>query len=203
MNDNYLYPAIVTTFSYFIPGTLPAIDLHFTAEQICMGFLIMGLRVVDVSVGTLRMISVVNSRIKLSFLLGFVEVSVWLLVISSTLKMVQDNLILGVFYVLGFSMGNVIGILIEERLQLGNLTLRVFSPTELGMADKIRKLGYGATVFEGKGKDGAVELIFSFIPRKALKEIMPLIGDNPKIFYTFDYGGYSNKRSMKHDSDKK
>ncbi|HSP41904.1 MAG TPA: DUF5698 domain-containing protein, partial [Luteolibacter sp.] len=89
-----------------------------------VGVLIMLARMVDVTIGTLRVISVIDGRMKTSFLLGFVEVVVWLSVISVTLGMIQENPWLGLFFALGFSLGNVLGIVVEQRIPLGNLTLR-------------------------------------------------------------------------------
>jgi uncharacterized protein YebE (UPF0316 family) len=81
-----------------------------------IGVLIMLARMVDVTIGTLRVISVIDGRMKISFILGFVEVVVWLSVISLTLGLIGENPWLGLFFALGFSVGNVLGILVERRI---------------------------------------------------------------------------------------
>ena len=49
------------------------------------------LRIVDVSVGTIRTIAVVNGRIKISVLLGFIEVLIWITVVSQVIARVKES----------------------------------------------------------------------------------------------------------------
>jgi uncharacterized protein YebE (UPF0316 family) len=127
--------------------------------------------------------------------LGFLEVLIWIGVISITLEKVRERPILGLFFALGFSLGNVFGILIERRIPLGNLTLRVVGGEELRtLANHLRDLGLHATLLKGEGRSGECMMLFSFMPKKylpkALNLLKPMLND---IFYTLDYGGSSNQ----------
>jgi len=84
-----------------------------------LGIFVFIARIVDVSVGTLRTISIVQGRTKLSFFLAFIETSVWLVVLSAVLPKVMETPLLGLFYAFGFATGNVVGILVEKRLAMG------------------------------------------------------------------------------------
>jgi uncharacterized protein YebE (UPF0316 family) len=110
------------------------------------GVLVFLVRIVDVSLGTIRTISTVQGRTRTAFLLGFVEVSMWLGVIAAIVNRVAERPVLGVFYALGFSTGNVVGILIERRLAFGHTVLRVFtSDRGAEFAAALREAGHPAT----------------------------------------------------------
>lgn len=152
-------------------------------------------RMVDVSIGTLRVISVIDGRMKTAFALGFVEVLVWLSVITLTLDKIQTSPVLGFFFALGFSLGNVLGIYVERRIPLGNLTLRVVGSAEVReIADEIRATGLGATVLKGEGSTGERLMLFCFLPKKYLPRVMSILQPRrERVFYTLDYGGSSNR----------
>ncbi|MGA1237571.1 MAG: DUF5698 domain-containing protein [Limisphaerales bacterium] len=112
-------------------------------------------RVFDVTMGTMRTISIVHGRMWVAFGLGLMEVSMWLVVISAVITQIAAKPLLGVFYALGFSVGNVVGILVERRVALGNMSLRVISAARGGeLARRLRELGYGVTTFQGGAERG-------------------------------------------------
>ncbi|MBU1108806.1 MAG: hypothetical protein KKB51_19170 [Candidatus Riflebacteria bacterium] len=127
---------------------------------ILTGLAVFFARIVDVSVGTIRIISIVNGRMKTAFILGFVEVSIWLLVISTVLDKIKESPVIAVFYALGYASGNVVGILIEKRVSLGNSLLRIIS-MENGaeIATEFRRLGYQVVSFDGIESDRAIKEI--------------------------------------------
>lgn len=160
-----------------------------------LGLLIMIARMVDVTIGTLRVISVIDGRMKTAFCLGFIEIIVWLSVISLTLEKIQASPLLGFFFALGFSLGNVLGIAVERRIPLGNLTLRVVGGDEVRtIASEIRESGLGATVLKGEGSSGERLMLFCFLPKKMLRHILNILEPHKQnVFYTLDYGGSSNR----------
>ena len=89
---------------------------------------------------------------------------------------------------LGFAAGNFVGILIEERLAMGNLIIRVITrkdATEL--VSFLWKSGYGVTSVDAMGEGGPVKLIFSIVKRKKLGQIIEVIKRfNPNAFYTVE-----------------
>lgn len=167
-------------------------------EVLGVGLLIMLARMADVTIGTLRVISVIDGRMKTSFILGFVEVVIWLSVISVTLTRIEANPWLGLFFALGFSIGNVLGILVERRIPLGNLTLRVVGGDEVrSLATELHACDLRTTLLKGEGRSGEKNMLFCFMPKRALPKVMPLLrARRDEIFYTLDYGGISNKVLM-------
>ena len=152
-------------------------------------------RMIDVTIGTLRVISVIDGRMRTAFLLGFVEVMVWISVISVTLNKIGENPMLAFFFALGFSIGNVLGIFVERKIPLGNLTLRMVGGAEVReLAARIRELGLNATLLRGEGRSGENTMMFCFMPKSSLKHVMPLVKPvRDRVFYTLDYGGSSNQ----------
>lgn len=160
-----------------------------------LGVLIMAARMVDVAIGTLRVISVVDGRLRTSFVLGFVEVLIWVSIVSLTLDHIEESPYLALFFALGFSLGNVLGIILERRLPLGNLTLRAVGGEEVReLAASLRETGLGATVLKGEGHRGDRYMLFSFMPKSMLRTVKPLLEPHKEeVFYTLDYGGTSNR----------
>jgi uncharacterized protein YebE (UPF0316 family) len=128
------------------------LELGFDAVTILIGVVVFLARVADVSMGTMRTISIVQGRTKIAFILGFFEVSMWLVVISAVVNQILSKPILGVFYALGFSTGNVVGIIIERRLAFGHMALRIITQAKAKqMTEEIRSAGYAVTTFQGEG----------------------------------------------------
>ncbi|HNX53421.1 MAG TPA: DUF5698 domain-containing protein, partial [Pontiellaceae bacterium] len=92
-----------------------------------IGLLIFCARIVDVSIGTLRTIVTVQGRTRLAFALGFMEVTLWVTIISAIVKQIHTAPVLALFYGLGFATGNVVGIALERKLALGHVALRAFT----------------------------------------------------------------------------
>lgn len=151
------------------------IDLMLDSETLGMGLIVFLARVVDVSVGTIRTISTVNGRMKTAFILGCVEVSVWILIVSKVISEITHKPILVVFYALGFSTGNVLGILVERRIGFGYIGLRIICQKKgREMADAIRSEGYAVTTFEGEGKSGPVIELYLVCKRSNLNPILEI-----------------------------
>lgn len=160
-------------------------DMGLDLYTLLTGIVVFLFRIVDVSLGTIRTISTVQGRTRTAFILGFVEVSMWLAVIAAIVSRVAERPILGVFYALGFSTGNVVGILIERKLAFGHTVLRVITQ-ERGerLAVELREIGHPATCFEGRGGSGPVTEVCVVCRRRDLNAILAVVGDVvPEAFY--------------------
>lgn len=157
----------------------------FDLGTLLMGAVIFVARVVDVSLGTVRTISTVQGRTKTAFFLGFIEVSMWLIVISTVVSTITHKPILGVFYALGFSTGNVVGILMERKLAFGHIVLRIISPQRgREMAGRMRDAGFGVTTFQGEGLNGSVTELFVVSRRRDLRNLLDIATTaDPSAFY--------------------
>ncbi|HEX2991004.1 MAG TPA: DUF5698 domain-containing protein, partial [Anaerolineales bacterium] len=75
-------------------------------------------RVLDVTLGTLRIIFISRGRKYLAPLLGFIEVLIWITVVSQIIGG-ASNFAAYFAYAAGFAVGNYVGMWIEERLAIG------------------------------------------------------------------------------------
>ncbi len=132
-------------------------------------------RIFDVSIGTIRIIFVSRGKKLLSPLLGFFEVSIWLLAMSQVMQNL-DNAVCFIAYAGGFAMGNFVGIYIEEKLAMGTLIIRIFLPKDTcEMKDRLYAAGFGVTRINAHGRNGDVEILFSVIKRKDLDKAVKII----------------------------
>ena len=144
-------------------------------------------RIIDVTVGTLRIIFVARGRKYLSALLGFIESLIWVLAISQVIQNL-NNWVTYVAFALGFSAGNYIGVLFEEKLAMGNLIIRIITRQEADeLVQFLWKSGYGVTSVDGWGETGPVKVIFTVCKRRYAEKIIKIIKHfNPKAFYTIE-----------------
>lgn len=160
-------------------------------QLLLLGLAIFSARVIDVSLGTIRTVAIVRGRTITAFIMGFFEVLAWLVVITTVVQRVSESPILALFYALGYSTGNVVGIWLERQLAIGSVIVRVISrnmgPVHAAM---LRESGRRVTVFEGSGSTGPVQEVFTVCERKELKEILRAISlVEPDVFYVTEYPG--------------
>ena len=129
-------------------------------------------RIIDVTVGTMRIIFVSRGFRFLSVAAGFIEIMVWLLV----LRQIMANLnhwSYFIAYAAGFSTGNYIGITIERHLAIGYIIVRVITQKEAyGLERYLRNHDFMMTVLDARGDTGPVKVLFMVIKRKALGEVL-------------------------------
>ena len=156
-----------------------------------MGFVIFGARIVDVCVGTRRLASIIQGRTRAAFILGFLETGMWVFIIASVLQRIAEKPVIGIFYALGFSTGNVVGIMLERRMAYGNMVVRAFVPSDgEKIAEAIYALGFGVTLFPGKGVKGPVTEVCVVCRRGEIRRITDTIESMwPGAFYVTEHAG--------------
>jgi len=156
-----------------------------------LGILVFFARIVDVSVGTLRTISIVQGRTKIAFFLAIIETSVWLIVLSQVLPKIIEAPLLGVFYAFGFASGNVVGILVEKRLAMGHINFRIITKDNAQrITQSLREKGFIVTTFEGEGSTGKVTEIYVATERKMLPGLIKIVKEiEPDAFYIAEQTG--------------
>jgi len=144
-------------------------------------------RICDVSIGTMRIIFVSKGKRNIAPFLGFFEILIWITAISKIMQNL-DNYVNYVAYAAGFATGNFVGMIIEEKLAMGILMIRIFAH-ERGpeLVNVLNTNGYGATVLEAHGARDKVHLIYTIVPRNELAKVLEVILQfNPKAFYTIE-----------------
>jgi uncharacterized protein YebE (UPF0316 family) len=100
------------------------LDFAFVYSWVTVPLLIFSARIIDVSIGTLRVIFLSKGYKKLAPILGFFEVIIWILAVTQVMKHL-DNYFNIFAYGAGFATGNYIGLLIDEKLSLGLVMIRI------------------------------------------------------------------------------
>ncbi|MDA3942327.1 MAG: DUF2179 domain-containing protein [Bacteroidetes bacterium] len=144
-------------------------------------------RIMDVTVGTIRLIFVSRGYKYLAPSLGFIEVIIWLLAIGQIMQQL-DNFMSYIGYGVGFAMGNYIGIILVEKMTIGTVVIRIIPKKDTSeLVSHLREAGYGVTSVDATGKSGAVNMLFSIIKRKDLRDALRIINThNPHAFYTIE-----------------
>ena len=149
--------------------------------------LIFSARIMDVSIGTMRVIFISRGYKMFAAVSGFFEVLIWVFAITQILS----NLTNPVYYIAyagGFATGNYVGMRIEEKIALGKVLVRVITPNNVAnMTDFLRKRNFGVTTHDARGLYGNVKILFTIIPRRDLDTVVDAIRKlNPKAFYTVE-----------------
>lgn len=156
-------------------------------DVVLTSLLIVAARVVDVSLGTLRTVSIMHGRRAVALCLGFIEILVWVLVVSEVIGSIKENMVYGVAYAGGFALGTWLGMTIEQRLAMGTQVLRVFTRKGDEMAESLRELGHRVTIFDGRGRNGPVAMLFVQSDRRKVGRMLARLRDiDPECYYTVD-----------------
>jgi uncharacterized protein YebE (UPF0316 family) len=144
-------------------------------------------RLTDVTLGTMRIIFVSRGKKYLAPVFGFVEVFIWITVVSQIVRGAQ-NIVAYLAYAAGFAVGNYVGMIVEEKLAIGTLMIRVILPKNgSALIKRLRAEGYGVTHVDGCGANGPVMLIYTVVMRKELSHVVDLIQEiHPKAFFTVE-----------------
>ena len=152
-----------------------AITLDFsgvTFEMILGGLLIAFARIFDVSLGVLRMSAQSAGRKQAAWGFAFLESLIWVVVVSSIVTNLSHP-IYAIFYALGFATGTLVGVTLEGFFASGEQVVRIFTHHGDAMAAHFREQGFRVTQFEGKGRDGPIQLLFIHMARKQARKVPP------------------------------
>jgi uncharacterized protein YebE (UPF0316 family) len=155
---------------------MESLHLHIPAQfdwyaWLGLPLLIFLARVIDVTLGTLRIIFTSRGLRNLAPFLGFIETFIWIVAVSSLVKHAQ-NIVAFIGYAGGFATGTFVGMLLENRLAMGTVTVRAIVRRD--PADLLKMLtgaGFGVTCVDGTGSAGQVKIIYTTLKRQDLPAV--------------------------------
>lgn len=161
--------------------------IAFLIQYIGLPGLVFLARVIDVSLGTLRIIFISRGKKFLAPLLGFVETFIWIVAVSQIIRNIQDVWSY-VGYAGGFATGTIVGMWIEDRLAIGTLILRTILPGDVSdLRERLHSSGFGVTCVAGRGAQSDVTLVYTIIKRKDLQEVVAIIHQlHPQAFISIE-----------------
>jgi uncharacterized protein YebE (UPF0316 family) len=135
--------------------------------------LIFGLRICDVTLGTVRTVAIVKGYLSIAVALGFFEVLIWILAVSQVIVRINESIFLALAFAGGFAAGNAVGILVERRLAMGTSVVRILSASHgKPIAEAIRREGLDVSVFDGDSGDGPITLVYAVAPRRRTQRML-------------------------------
>jgi len=168
-----------------------------------VGLMIFGLRLVDVSLGTLRIVFLTRGDGWQAGLIGFLESLTWVFAVSQVLRHLDDPVRM-IAFATGFGAGTFLGVTIERWMAMGTNVVRIVAPVDSPQAAPVlREHGFAVTVLNGEGLHGEVRLALTVVPRRRLRDVLKIVyAANPAAFVTFEQvrlppSGYRSATSVR------
>ncbi len=161
-------------------------EILASLHPIVVCFIVCAAKIVEITIQSLKTCMMVKGQRLKAAGLGFVECTIWGLVISTIIGTLGDNIFLLLFYCVGYATGLFLGSTIESKIALGtsNLELIANDDSTEKITAYLKENNRGYTVFNGYGSTDKMNMIFIVLPRretpKTLKEIRRIC-DN-KVF---------------------
>ncbi|MBJ6118620.1 DUF2179 domain-containing protein [Pontibacter sp. BT310] len=156
-------------------------------EWVIIPLLIFFARIVDVTLGTLRIVFISKGDKMIAPALGFLEVLIWLVAITQVMQNL-NNVASYLAWAGGFATGNFLGLRIEQKLALGQMVVRVITVDSAHqLIERLKGHGYRLTCVDARGTRGKVNLLFMIVKRKKLAHVLDIIREyNPQAFYSIE-----------------
>lgn len=156
-------------------------------------------RIIDVSLGTIRTVLTVKDKIVLASTIGFFEVLVWFLIVKDALNSTNNSILIAISYALGFATGTYVGgFLAKIFTGRGTLSVQiVINNEDQELIDVLHKRGYAVSVMQVSGYHEASKLLlFLEIDSSLLNGLRKIVNTvNDKAFVVVSdskavYNGY-------------
>ena len=168
-------------------------------HPIAVCFIVCAAKIIEITIQSLKTCMMVKGQRLKAAGLGFVECTIWGLVISTIIGTLGDNLFLLAFYCLGYAAGLFLGSTLEGKIALGTSSLQLIAndANTKKITEYLKENSRGYTVFEGQGSKDKMNMIFIVVPRRdslpLLKKIRRICENN--VFVVVDdvnkyAGGY-------------
>ncbi len=154
---------------------------------VVLPLLIMSARIFDVSIGTVRLMFVAKGYRYLPPVMGFFEVLIWIIVIGEIMKNL-NNIMCYIAYASGFAVGNYVGILIESKLSLGMVVVRIITQSDsTKLLEYLKNTHLGVTQVDAEGLYSRVKILLTVVRRSDLAKVIDAVHHhNPKAFYSVE-----------------
>ena len=137
-------------------------------------FIVCAAKIIEISIQSLKTCMMVKGQRLKAAGLGFVECAIWGLVVSTIIGTLGDNLLLLLFYCIGYATGLFLGSTIENKIALGTSNLELIASDESTekITEYLKEQGRGYTVFEGHGSKDKMNMIFIVLSRKETPAVL-------------------------------
>lgn len=171
-------------------------------SPIILYLMIFVIKVFEVSLATIRIVLITKGESTKGAFIGFFEVIIWVLVVSTVLTGITEDPFKVVVYALGFAVGNFVGSKLENYFAIGDTNIEVITHKVDGkkMAKHLRTNGLAVTSVNAYGMNDKREILYLHVPRKNVRNTIDLIREYQEdVVITINdikpvYGGYRSLR---------
>lgn len=122
-------------------------------------------RIIDVSLGTIRTMFTVKGKKGLASLIGFFEILIWFLIVKEALQIKEDSIFIAISYSLGFATGTYLGSTLSNILIRNKIAMQVFTNNK-SLETYLRKNGYAVTVIKCIGYNNSIKRMLNILINK-------------------------------------
>ena len=144
---------------------------------------------------TIRVIYISKGIKYLAPIIAFFEIVIWLPAMEVVMKDLT-NIANFLAFAFGFAMGTYVGLLIEEKLSIGMVILRIITTENSNdeIVSFMRSENYGITTLDATGSREDVKMILSLVNRTDVPRITEHIrATNPHAFFSLEDVRYVNE----------
>ena len=144
---------------------------------------------------TIRVIYISRGIKYLAPLIAFFEIVIWLLAMEVVMQDLA-NIANFLAFALGFAVGTYVGLIIEEKLSIGMVILRIVTTDDSNeeIVSFMQSENYGITTLDATGSRGSVKMILSLVNRTDVSRITQHIqATNPHAFFSIEDVRYVNQ----------
>lgn len=148
-----------------------------------LGFVIIFVaQVIYVSIMTLRWIILMRGNRNLAAAISFFEVLIYVYALGIVVNDLSNPYKLAV-YALGYAVGSMVGVRVEERLAYGFSVIQLVTRPDSELPVILREKGFGVTTWAGRGKETERLVAIILCKRKHVPKLEKIVQDvDPAAF---------------------
>ena len=136
-------------------------------------WLIVLARITDVSLDTIRTVSIVQGRRAFAAALGFFEAVVYICAVAKVL-LNMDHPVYALAYGIGYANGTYLGITIERRLAFGEQVATLLTRKGADLVQALRAANYRLAEVKGHTQDGDLTIVYVELARRDAPKLLKL-----------------------------
>ena len=134
-------------------------------------------RIIDVTLGTLRMIHTVKGKTLTAGIIAFIEVFIWFIIAREALNNAVSSIWIAVAYSGGYASGTILGSFISNKFINSIISVEVITnkatPENI---EKIKQEGFGVSVVDTKDKEEQDKaILFITLNSRRLEELKRIL----------------------------
>ena len=151
-------------------------------------------RILDVSLGTLRMIYTVQGSKRTASVIGFFEVLIWFLVVRNAFNSSESGLILAVAYAGGYAAGTYTGGFLADKFIKGTVDVQVVTAgRDDALIEAIHREGFAVSAVNVNESEfsGEKYMLFAEVNASSLEQFR-------QVVYEYEPGAFITVHETKH-----